>query len=87
MVATLEELERRVLALEQAHNENTTTLKWMAGTLGEIKGVVDSHTEHLRHIEGGLKDTKASLARVEQDVKGLRRDMPGIVADALRARD
>ena len=41
MVATLEELERRVLALEQAHNENTTTLKWMAGTLGEIKGVVD----------------------------------------------
>ena len=26
MVAILEELERRVLALEQAHNENTTTL-------------------------------------------------------------
>ena len=87
MVSTLEELERRVLALEQAHNENTTTLKWMAGTLGEIKGVVDNHTERLRNIDGGLKDTKASLARVEQDLKGLRRDMPGIVADALRARD
>jgi hypothetical protein len=86
-MATLEELERRVIALERAHNENTTTLKWMAGTLGEIKGVVDDHTERLCHIEGSLKEHTASLVRVEQDVKGLRRDMPGIVADALRARE
>jgi len=87
MTATIEELERRVIALEKAQNENTTTLKWMAGTLGEIKGVVDDHSEHLRRIESSLKDHTASLVRVEQDVKGLRRDMPGIVADALRARD
>jgi hypothetical protein len=80
MAATLEELERRVVALERAHNENTTTLKWMAGTLGEIKGVVDNHTERLQRVE-------TEVQKVGRDVQGLRRDMPGIVADAMRARD
>ena len=84
MAATLEELERRVIALERAQNENTITLKWMAGTLAQVKAATDDHTERLQRIEGTVKDQTARLDRIESDVKGLRRDMPGIVADALR---
>jgi hypothetical protein len=80
MPASLEELERRVIALERAQNENTTTLKWMAGTLGEIKGAVDDHTERLQRVE-------TEVQKVGRDVQGLRRDMPGIVMDAMSARD
>ncbi len=78
MAATLEELERRVVALEKAQNENTITLKWVAGTLAQVKALADDHTERLQRIDGRLD-------RIEHDVKGLRSDMPGIVADALRA--
>ena len=53
------------------------TLKWMAGTLAQVKALADDHTERLQRIDGRLD-------RIEHDVKGLRRDMPGIVADALR---
>ena len=84
MAATLEELEQRVAVLEkaqhalaQAQNENTVTLKWMAGTLAQVKALADDHTERLQRIDGRLD-------RIEHDVKGLRRDMPGIVAGALR---
>jgi uncharacterized coiled-coil protein SlyX len=68
MAATLEELEQRVAALEQAQNENAVTLEWMAGTLAQVKALADDHTER--------------LDRIEDDVKALRRDMPGIVAAA-----
>ena len=37
MAATLDELERRVIALEKAQNENTITLKWVAGTLAQVE--------------------------------------------------
>ncbi len=46
MAATLEELERRVLALEKgqhelqrAQNENTVSLKWLAGTLAQVEAL------------------------------------------------
>ena len=91
MAATLEELEQRVAAvekaqhaLEQAQNENTITLKWLAGTLAQVKALADDHTERLQRIEASVSDQAGRLDRIEHDVKGLRRDMPGIVADALR---
>ena len=70
MAATLEELERRVAAPELAQKDNILTLKWLAGTLAQVKALADDHTERLQ--------------RIEHDVKGLRADMPSIVADALR---
>ncbi len=39
---------------------------------------IHDHTERLQRIDGRLD-------RIEDYVKGLRRDMPNIVADALRA--
>ena len=74
--ASFAEFERRVIALEKAQTDNT--LRWMAGTLAQVKAFADDHAERLQRIDGPLD-------RIEDDVKGLRRDMPGIVAEALRA--
>ncbi len=91
MAGTLEELEQRVAqlekgqhALEQAQKDNTYTLKWLAGPLAQVKALADDHTERLRRIEASVSDQAGRLDRIENNVKGLRRDMPGIVADALR---
>ncbi len=98
MVATVEELERRVLALEKgqhehqrAQNENTAILRWLAGTLAQVEALSNDHTERLQRIERRLSAVETTgneqterLDRIEHDVKGLRRDMPGIVADALK---
>ena len=100
MADTLEELERRVLALEKgqhelqrAQNENTVSLKWLAGTLAQIEALAYDHRERLKGIEGRLGAIEITgnaqaerLDRIENGVKGLRKDMPGILADALRDR-
>lgn len=70
MPADLAELERRIVVLERAQTENAATMKWIVGTLGQIQATVDDHTERLK--------------RIEVDIAGLRRDIPGIIADALR---
>ena len=56
----------------------------MAGTLAQVKALADDHTERLQRIEASVSDQAGRLDRIEDDVKGLRRDMPGIVTDALR---
>ena len=61
-MATVEDLERRVVALEKAQNENTVTLKWVVGTLGQVKAVVDHHTEVLAGHTEVLASHSATLA-------------------------
>ena len=77
MTTSLEELAERVTVLEKAQITNASTMKWMAGTLGQIQAAVDDHTVRLDGID-------KRLDRVEHEIKGLRADMPGIVAAALR---
>lgn len=74
---TVEELERRVVVLEKAQVENTTTMTWMVGILGQIQATVTAHTDELKEIRADIRGVKA-------DIRGLRDDMPSIVADALR---
>ena len=94
-MATVEDLERRVEALEKAQNTNTETLEWMAGTLGRIKATTDLHTGRFNDLDNRLDGVEQKLAsveqkltsrieRVEHEVKRLRDDMPGIVAAAMR---
>ena len=91
---TMEELERRVVALEKANVTNTATMKWLSGTLGEIQATVDDHTERLVRIEEVLLTVKEDLTAVEKtvrfiqnDITSLRRDLPGIVTSAIRTMD
>lgn len=85
------DLERRVTALEKAQNETAETQTWMASTLGRIAAVQDEHTktlaghsERLDGIETRLGKIETRLGKVEGELSSLRRDMPGIVADAMR---
>lgn len=84
MSIDVEELERRVTALETAQNETTQTLRWVVSKLGRISAVQDEHTLRLERIESRIDEVDGRLEKVEADVKGLREDMPSIVADALR---
>ena len=69
-MTTIDELERRVSALETAQKETAKTQTWMAGTLGRIAAVQDEHTQR--------------LDRIETDLKGLRTDLPAMLAEAVR---
>ena len=73
MAATLEELEQRVAVLEkaqhalaQAQNENTVTLKWMAGTLAQVKALADDHTERLQRIEQDVNGQSTRLDHMDK---------------------
>ena len=90
-VATVEDLERRVVALETAQHTKASTLRWIAGTLVQIQATVDDHTLRFDKIDAQLDKgdarfdaVEASLDCVELAIKGLPADMPGIVGEALR---
>ena len=85
------DLERRVTALEAAQTETAETQTWMASTLGRIAAVQDEHTRHLVQIVSRLDkiDTRFDkienrLGKVETEITSFRRDLPSIVADAVR---
>ena len=89
--AAITELRGRVSKLERAQNENTELLTWACGELGKITAIVHRHTSQLERIDdrlngidGRLGKVEAGLTEVKGEVAGLRRDMPGIVAAALR---
>ena len=91
MTTTVEELERRVIALENAQTNNASTLRWVAGTLGQIQATVDDHTGRFDKVDHEFKALRATvddhtirLGRVEHEIKSLRADLPGIVAEAMR---
>ena len=60
---TLDEVERRLVALENSQTTNAGTMKWMVGTLGQIQATVDNHTERLDKIDGTLELHTSSLAQ------------------------
>jgi hypothetical protein len=77
MPTTIEELEQRVSALETAQKETAKTQTWMASTLGRIASVQDQHTVAIAELQADVREVKA-------DLKGLRNDLPAIIADTMR---
>jgi uncharacterized coiled-coil protein SlyX len=90
---TMEDVERRLVALETAQMTNAATMKWMVGTLGQIQATVDNHTERLDDHTQRLErlqstvddhtkrhdDHTKRLDRIEGEVRGLRTDVRGLV--------
>jgi hypothetical protein len=76
-MADIADLERRVTALEAAQVDNTKTLNWVVGTLGRVSADVSAVKDDVRALTG-------KVDKVEGDIVGLRRDLPGIVGDAVR---
>lgn len=83
MAATVEELDRRVTALEQAQNETAETLRWVAGTLGRIQAVQDQHTKVLDEHTRVLADHTQRLDRLEVKVDAI----PRAVAEQIEASE
>ena len=77
MTVTLEDLEKRVIALESAQKTNKGTLEWISGTLGKIAATQDNHTARLDKLDNDVQ-------AVKDDIAGLRRDLPSIVAETMR---
>lgn len=73
----VEALERRVTALEAAQNDTTQTLRWVVAKLGQMSAVQEQHSLRLERIE-------ADVGEVKVDVRGLRSDLPAMLADAVR---
>ena len=89
--ADIIDLKSRVTRLERASVNNTETIGWMAGMLGTIKSIQDTHTKRLDGIDARFDRVDARfdgvdrrLDRIEADISGLREEMPGIVAAAMR---
>lgn len=76
-MATIEELESRISALETAQRETAKTQTWMASTLGRIASVQDQHTV-------AIEDLQADVREIKVDLKGLRSDLPTMLAEAVR---
>jgi len=92
MVPTLENLDRRVTALEVAQGETTQSLRWVVTKLARIQAVQDEHTLRLERMESKvdgletrLDKVEARLGNVERKLDGLIEALPGIVADAVRS--
>ena len=60
---TLDEVERRLVALESSQTINASTMKWMVGTLGQIQATVDNHTDRLDKIDGTLEQHSSTLTQ------------------------
>ena len=73
---TLEDLDRRVSALEAAQNDTTETLRWVVAKLGRVSAVQDEHTLRLERL-----DTK--FDRLESKVDALPRVIAEVVRDAV----
>jgi hypothetical protein len=54
MALTLEDLDRRVSALERTRGDTTESLRWAAARLGRIQAVQDEHTLRLERVEARL---------------------------------
>ena len=78
MTATLDEMERRVIALEKAQNDNTASLKWVVGTLGQVQATVDDHTGRLGQLQATVDDHTVRLGRLETEVKAVRTEVEAL---------
>ena len=92
MALTLEDLDRRVSALEKAQEDTTETLKWVVARLGRIQAVQDEHTlrlERLEHkvdgLDGHLRNVHARLGSLERKLDELMNSLPGLIADAVQS--
>jgi hypothetical protein len=92
MALTLEDLDRRVTALERAQGETVDSLRWAVAKLGRVQAVQDEHTLRLERVETTLGEHTVRLERLEtkvdrmeRKIDGLIEALPGIVAEAVRS--
>src|SRR5262245_18623160 len=78
MMPTLEDLDRRVTALEAAQGNTTETLRWVVTKLARMQAVQDEHTLRLERLE-----TKMDALDVRMDALDGRMTAVETKLDAL----
>ncbi|HWE22238.1 MAG TPA: hypothetical protein VG758_34525 [Hyphomicrobiaceae bacterium] len=71
MALTLEDLDRRVSALERTRGDTTESLRWAAARLGRIQAVQDEHTLRLERVEARLDSVEAKLDELPRAIAEL----------------
>ena len=64
MVATLEDLDRGVTALEAAQGDTTQTLRWVVAKLARVQAVQDEHTLRLDSLEAKVDALPLAIAEL-----------------------
>ena len=82
---TLEDLDRRVSALEAAQNDTTETLRWVVAKLGRVSAVQDEHTLRLERLETKVDRLETKFDRLGSKVDALPRVMAEVVREAIAA--
>ncbi len=47
----IRDIEGRIIALEQAQNDNTQSLRWIIKTISQMKASQDEHSSSMRKVE------------------------------------
>jgi hypothetical protein len=71
MALTLDDLDRRVTALERTQGETTETLRWVVTKLARMQAVQDEHTLRLERLETRLDNVEAKLDSLPRAVAEL----------------
>jgi uncharacterized coiled-coil protein SlyX len=85
MAQTLDDLDRRVTALERTQSDTTETLRWVVTKLARMQAVQDEHTLRLERVEARLERVEIRLDRVEDKVDALPRAIAELI-DASEKR-
>jgi hypothetical protein len=83
MALTLEDLDRRVGALERTQGDTTETLRWVVTKLARLQAVQDEHTLRLERVELRLEGVETRLDRVEEKLDAL----PRAIAELIEASE
>jgi uncharacterized coiled-coil protein SlyX len=81
------DLKARVGRLEKASVTNTETIKWMAGELGTVRAIVDTHTVRLDRIDDRLERVEDRLDSIEGRMGSLEAKvdaLPRVLAETMR---
>jgi chromosome segregation ATPase len=90
MVPTLEDLDRRVTALEAAQGNTTQTLRWVVTKLARMQAVQDEHTLRLERVEAKLDEHTMRLERVETRLDSIETKLdalPRAIAEIIDASE
>lgn len=84
MPITLDDLDRRVTALERTQNDTTETLRWVVAKLGRMTAVQDEHTLRLERLETKFDGLDSKVDGLETEFRAFRSELPGLVRDVMR---
>ena len=83
MTPTLEDLDRRVTALEAAQGNTTQTLRWVVTKLARMQAVQDEHTLRLERVEMKVDALDGRMSAVETKLDAL----PRVIAELFEASE